>query len=284
MRADVAAVFQRVAVAHLVERTDRAVVRAGEYLKSKDVSEEPQREPVEGSSSKIVIDDDKTSSAAAAAAVPTPAVKTLVVAGGVAANGLVRAELTKLAEQRGLNILIPPPKYCVDNGVMVAWTGVERLLAGLWEAPPKHLENAKFFFETRPRWPLGERDGKSNNFKERISKEMKQKMLKKGEKVKGGLNINAETTPSSEIDVLNIKGKNTSSTNATMAQTGTSEPLEAETLDQNASSKRPRGAPDGEEELLSKRAQKRLKKAEYIAERKEEERKKKEASASGGGC
>ena len=71
--------------------------------------------------------------------------------------------------------MIPHPKYCVDNGVMVAWTGVERLQEGLWEDPPSSVEKAKYFIEVRPRWPLGIRDGQSQNLKEQISQKMKKR-------------------------------------------------------------------------------------------------------------
>eukprot|EP00392_Amoebophrya_sp_AT5.2_P002808 g2813.t1 len=226
-RADVAAAFQRVAVAHLVERTERAIGRAQEFLrekhkKSKTTSSESDKEKGK--------EDDGPKE-----------VKTLIVAGGVAANGLVRAEVSKLAGEKNLEILIPPPKYCVDNGVMVAWTGVERFLKGLHEEPPKSAENVRYFCETRPRWPLGERDGKSNNFKERISKEMKAKAGKLG---KTGVGKKLET---------GLEG------GAGNSGCGGSAPM-----------KRPGSGEEDAEEQLSKRAQKRLKKAEILAERKAE--------------
>ena len=74
-----------------------------------------------------------------------PQVTALVVAGGVAANGAVRAALGRLAEARGLPMLAPPLSYCTDNAVMVAWAGFERLRHGLVD-PLSH--------NPRPRWPL----------------------------------------------------------------------------------------------------------------------------------
>jgi N6-L-threonylcarbamoyladenine synthase len=68
-----------------------------------------------------------------------------VVAGGVAANGAVRAALGRLAEARGLPMLAPPLSYCTDNAVMVAWAGIERLRHGL---------NDPLSHNPRPRWPL----------------------------------------------------------------------------------------------------------------------------------
>jgi len=124
-RANVAASFQRIAVNHLIERTSRALRWA------------------------IEMAEDRGKSLSA-----------LVVAGGVAANMLVRSELNALAESVGVPLMIPPPKYCVDNGVMVAWTGIERYRRGFWEHPPSESK-ATFFTEVLPKWPLGVRDNRS---------------------------------------------------------------------------------------------------------------------------
>lgn len=51
----------------------------------------------------------------------------LVVSGGVASNLYIRRALGLITEREGLRLLCPPPKLCTDNGVMVAWNGVERL-------------------------------------------------------------------------------------------------------------------------------------------------------------
>jgi N6-L-threonylcarbamoyladenine synthase len=58
----------------------------------------------------------------------------MVVAGGVAANKSVRAAMSSCAARRGVVMHCPPPRLCVDNGVMVAWSGVERLHLNLWYA------------------------------------------------------------------------------------------------------------------------------------------------------
>lgn len=55
-----------------------------------------------------------------------PDLKNLVVAGGVACNQSLRAGLADVAEQAGMQLVCPPPHLCTDNGVMVAWAGVER--------------------------------------------------------------------------------------------------------------------------------------------------------------
>jgi N6-L-threonylcarbamoyladenine synthase len=71
----------------------------------------------------------------------------LVVAGGVAANGVVRAALRDLAASRGFTFLAPPLAYCTDNGAMIALAGAERLAAGLIDG---------LDVVARPRWPLDE--------------------------------------------------------------------------------------------------------------------------------
>ncbi|MCT2558933.1 tRNA (adenosine(37)-N6)-threonylcarbamoyltransferase complex transferase subunit TsaD [Tsuneonella sp. YG55] len=73
-------------------------------------------------------------------------VRSLVVAGGVAANASVRASLEGFAEARGLAFSAPPPALCTDNAAMIAWAGHERLAAGM-EADPLDVS-------ARPRWPL----------------------------------------------------------------------------------------------------------------------------------
>ncbi|XP_030614935.1 tRNA N6-adenosine threonylcarbamoyltransferase, mitochondrial isoform X2 [Archocentrus centrarchus] len=61
---------------------------------------------------------------------------TLVLSGGVASNQYIRKALTIIAETTGLRLLCPPAKLCTDNGVMIAWNGVERLREGKGILPP----------------------------------------------------------------------------------------------------------------------------------------------------
>lgn len=75
------------------------------------------------------------------------AARLLVVAGGVAANATLRAGLLAACDRAGFRFAAPPLKYCTDNAVMVAWTGIERFRLGLIDS----LETAP-----RPRWPLDE--------------------------------------------------------------------------------------------------------------------------------
>lgn len=54
---------------------------------------------------------------------------TLVLAGGVAANTLLRERLTDVAKARGIDFSYPPPVLCTDNGAMIATAGYYRYLA-----------------------------------------------------------------------------------------------------------------------------------------------------------
>ncbi len=56
--------------------------------------------------------------------------RALVVAGGVAANSLLRAEARRLADETGLALSIPPLKYCGDNAAMIGLAGLPALVAG----------------------------------------------------------------------------------------------------------------------------------------------------------
>jgi len=74
-----------------------------------------------------------------------PDARVLIVAGGVAANGAIRAALAEVAAAHGFVLVAPPVRLCTDNAVMVAWTGIERLRLGLADG---------LDFAPRPRWPL----------------------------------------------------------------------------------------------------------------------------------
>ena len=56
--------------------------------------------------------------------------RSLVLAGGVAANGHLRAALEKESKKQGFSLYIPPVSLCGDNGAMVASQGVYEYLAG----------------------------------------------------------------------------------------------------------------------------------------------------------
>lgn len=79
-----------------------------------------------------------------------------VVSGGVASNKYVRARLDRVVKNNSLQLVCPPPSLCTDNGVMVAWTGIEHFCVGRFDPPPPADDPEDFMYDLRPRWPLGE--------------------------------------------------------------------------------------------------------------------------------
>ncbi|XP_076942694.1 putative tRNA N6-adenosine threonylcarbamoyltransferase, mitochondrial [Bidens hawaiensis] len=116
-RADIAASFQRVAVLHLEEKCERAIQWALEI---------------------------------------EPSINHLVVSGGVASNQYVRARLNEVVARNSLKLVCPPPSLCTDNGVMIAWTGIENFRLGRFDPPPPAIEPEDCQLDLRPRWPLDE--------------------------------------------------------------------------------------------------------------------------------
>ena len=57
-------------------------------------------------------------------------VRRIVLSGGVAANSRLRARMKEDGETEGLEVYFPAPKFCTDNGAMVALTGYHRLRRG----------------------------------------------------------------------------------------------------------------------------------------------------------
>ena len=56
--------------------------------------------------------------------------KTIVAAGGVAANSFLRADLQKACDGAGLRLFVPPLSLCGDNGAMIGAQGYYEYLAG----------------------------------------------------------------------------------------------------------------------------------------------------------
>lgn len=77
-------------------------------------------------------------------------ISAFVIAGGVAANQALRAGLASITEENNIQFIAPPSMLCTDNGVMVAWAGLERLKLGLFD---------NLTVPARPRWPLEEIHG-----------------------------------------------------------------------------------------------------------------------------
>ena len=57
-------------------------------------------------------------------------IKTVIVAGGVAANQGLRNAMEKLTKELHVDLSIPPMKYCTDNATMVAAAGYYAYLDG----------------------------------------------------------------------------------------------------------------------------------------------------------
>ena len=56
--------------------------------------------------------------------------KTMVAAGGVAANSIIRGDLERACEAAGCKLYLPPLKLCGDNGAMIGAQGYYEYLAG----------------------------------------------------------------------------------------------------------------------------------------------------------
>ncbi|TRX75089.1 tRNA (adenosine(37)-N6)-threonylcarbamoyltransferase complex transferase subunit TsaD [Pseudomonas mangiferae] len=71
--------------------------------------------------------------------------KRLVIAGGVSANQALRQALERmLGELRG-EVFYARPRFCTDNGAMIAYAGCQRLLAGQQDGPA---------IAVQARWPM----------------------------------------------------------------------------------------------------------------------------------
>jgi len=85
------------------------------------------------------------------AALRQSGLNTLVIAGGVSANRLLRERLAAAQSAEGFRVHFPEPALCTDNGAMIAFAGSLRLQAlAAGGALPGRAEG----FDVRPRWPL----------------------------------------------------------------------------------------------------------------------------------
>ncbi|MBA3234632.1 MAG: tRNA (adenosine(37)-N6)-threonylcarbamoyltransferase complex transferase subunit TsaD [Chloroflexi bacterium] len=74
--------------------------------------------------------------------------RSIVMGGGVAANGALRARLAGEAEARGLPLIVPRPGLCTDNGAMIGAAGARRFAAG---------DRSGLDLDARPSLPLAAR-------------------------------------------------------------------------------------------------------------------------------
>jgi N6-L-threonylcarbamoyladenine synthase len=74
-----------------------------------------------------------------------PGEPAFAVAGGVAANMVLREALMRLCADTGVRFIAPPLRLCTDNAAMIAWAGIEQFRTGQVDAMD---------LVARPRWPL----------------------------------------------------------------------------------------------------------------------------------
>ncbi len=55
----------------------------------------------------------------------------VLLGGGVVQNKRLREMVAKMAHDRGAEMFVPEPKVCIDNGAMIAWTGLLMHRAGI---------------------------------------------------------------------------------------------------------------------------------------------------------
>ena len=95
--------------------------------------------------------------------------KTLVISGGVGANQTIKGYIrkvsqnypgkikhnlqfiSKVCERFDCDVTSPPPRLCTDNGVMIAWNGLEKVRRGLDIVRPEDA----FDLDIASRAPLG---------------------------------------------------------------------------------------------------------------------------------
>jgi N6-L-threonylcarbamoyladenine synthase len=66
----------------------------------------------------------------AVAAAGREGARTLVLAGGVAANRELRERALAAASAVGVRLVVPPLRACTDNAAMIAYAGAQRLVRG----------------------------------------------------------------------------------------------------------------------------------------------------------
>ena len=76
------------------------------------------------------------------------AINTVVVAGGVAANGRLRSLARQRCDAAGITLRIPRPGLCTDNGAMIAAVGAHLLAAGARPSGPFLTGNPALPVET----------------------------------------------------------------------------------------------------------------------------------------
>ena len=74
--------------------------------------------------------------------------KSFVLSGGVASNEFIRKKFDSLCKTKNMTLVVPKPKYCVDNATMVAYCCLERMLNG--------DKGDNLILSPQPRWRLSD--------------------------------------------------------------------------------------------------------------------------------
>ena len=87
----------------------------------------------------------KSRKALSAARALAPALNTLAVAGGVAANQTIKTKIQAVCAKTDTHFIAPPLALCTDNAAMIAYAGLLSMAQG---------ETDTLSLSARPRWPL----------------------------------------------------------------------------------------------------------------------------------
>jgi len=79
-----------------------------------------------------------------------PRVNTVVVSGGVASNEELRKNLREFGLKKKISMIFPPVPLCSDNGIMIAWAGIENYYSSRMVFTGDAID--ELYYE--PKWPL----------------------------------------------------------------------------------------------------------------------------------